>query len=65
MFVVEKMNEITEERMFELEKGTSLINGKYKVLSKIGTGATSSVHAVSVIKGQKQVIRAIKVVRSC
>ena len=51
-----------EEKQFELSKGSNLINNKYKVLSRIGTGEYSSVHAISVIKGQKQVIRAIKVV---
>lgn len=56
------MNENNDEKAFELEVGTSLINGKYKVVSKVGTGSHSSVHALSMFKGQKQVVRAIKVV---
>lgn len=51
-----------EDRLFDLEKGQYLVNNKYQVLSKIGTGSFSTVHAVSVVKGQKQLLRAIKVV---
>lgn len=51
-----------EDGLFDLEKGQYLINNKYQVLSKIGTGSFSTVHAASVIKGQKQLLRAIKVV---
>lgn len=43
--------------------GTTLVNGKYTILGKVGAGNNSNVYAVSAIKGQKQVIRAIKVVR--
>ena len=56
------MKELTEEKPFELDKGAQLINNKYKVIGKIGTGTFSTVHAINMIKGQKQIVRAIKVV---
>ena len=54
--------QINEEIPFQLEKGSILVNGKYKVIAKIGTGHKASVYAVSCQKGQKQLVRAIKVV---
>ena len=39
------------------------MNGKYKVLAKIGVGHRSNVYSISSQKGQKQLVRAIKVVR--
>jgi len=40
------------------------VHNKYKVLGKLGSGAFATVHAISMIKGQKQIIRAIKVVQT-
>ena len=56
------IRESMEEQPFQLQKGTILINSKYKVESKIGAGSHSSIHVVSVIKGQKHIARAIKIV---
>jgi hypothetical protein len=59
------MKELAEEGGFQLQKGAGLINSKYKVLGRVGSGSSSSVHAVSVLKGQKQIVRAVKVVGVC
>jgi hypothetical protein len=40
----------------------SLVHSKYKVIGKLGNGSYSTVHSISMIKGKKQVIRAVKVV---
>lgn len=50
------------EQPFALAKGTGLVHGKYKVLGTLGTGTFSTVHSISMIKGKKQIIRAVKVV---
>jgi hypothetical protein len=54
---------LSEEKGFELATGTTLVNNKYTIMGKIGTGIHSNLYAVSTIKGHKQVIRALKVVR--
>ena len=53
--------EIVEDGLYELEKGLIIVNGKYKVIAKIGTGHRASVHSIMTEKGQKQITRAIKV----
>ena len=51
-----------EEQAYELQKGSNLVHSKYKVLGKIGSTPQSSVHSISMVKGKKQIIRAVKVV---
>jgi hypothetical protein len=51
-----------EEQAYELQKGSSLVHSKYKVLGKIGSTTHSTVHSISMVKGKKQIIRAVKVV---
>jgi len=51
-----------EEQAYELQKGSNLVHSKYKVLGKLGSTTHSTVHSISMIKGKKQIIRAVKVV---
>jgi hypothetical protein len=51
------------EQAFQLEKGAGLVHGKYKVLGTLGNGSFSTVHSITMIKGKKQIVRAVKVVR--
>lgn len=57
-------NDKAEEEPYELKVGASLVHNKYKVIGKIGTGSFASVHSISMNKGGKQVVRAMKVVNS-
>lgn len=56
------MKEGSDESPFELQKGAPLVHSKYNVISKLGNGTFSTVHSISLIKGKKQIIRAVKVV---
>jgi hypothetical protein len=56
------MQKEAEEQAYELQKGSCLVHSKYKVLGKIGSTQHSTVHSISMIKGKKQIIRAVKVV---
>ena len=56
------MKEGQDDKNFELQKGSSLVNTKYKVVGTLGYGNASTVHAVSMVKGERQIIRAAKVV---
>lgn len=53
-----------DEQPYELEKGINIINSKYKVMGKVGSGSHSTVHAILMTKGLKQIVRVIKVVFS-
>ena len=60
--MMKSLREVNDDNFFELEKGSTLINGKYRVIAKVGSGNRSSVYSIASHKGQKQLIRAVKVV---
>ena len=41
------------DAQFSLQQGQFIVNGKYKILGKLGGGPYSSVHAISMVKAQK------------
>ena len=59
---MKSIREFNDDSFFELEKGSTMINGKYRVIAKVGSGNRTSVFSIASHKGQKQLIRAIKVV---
>lgn len=53
--------EKAEDGNFELKPSSWLINKKYQVIGKVGSGSYSTVHAVQMIKGGRSIVRAVKV----